>query len=169
MADTAKHLALGLAGEEKASRFLAGKGWRILTRNWRPCGRERGLELDIVAVHAGCLVFVEVKTRRVSCSVAAKENRHGVEDGRPAVSARGEGALPLLVPPREAMTLAKRKKLVRAAGRYLTAHGLWNRACRFDLVCVEEFPDGQSRLEHHSNVIEFGQVVGGGNAAWQPW
>ena len=169
MADTAKHLAMGIMGEEKAARLLAGKGWRILTRNWRPRGAERGLELDIVAMHADCLVFVEVKTRRVPHD-DTEEKRHAGQVGeRNTFSAGEERALPLLVPPRAALTPAKQKKLIRAAGHYLTVHDLWNRPCRFDLVCIEEFPDGQSRLEHHSDVIELRQVVGGGDAAWQPW
>lgn len=169
MAGTAKHLALGLAGEEKASRFLAGRGWRVLNRNWRPRGADQGLELDIVAMHAGCLVFVEVKTRRVPCNGAKEWRRAGQGAGRKAFFAGRECASPLCVPVWAALTPAKRQKLIRAAGHYLTAHDCWSRPCRFDLVCVEEFPDGQSRLEHHSDVIELGQVVGGGNAAWQPW
>ena len=169
MADTVKHLALGIMGEEKAARLLAGKGWRIVTRNWRPRGAERGLELDIVAMHADSLVFVEVKTRRVPHGDVEEKRHAGQEGGRKTSPVNGESARPLIVPPRAALTPAKQKKLVRAAGHYLTVHGLWSRPCRFDLVCVEEFPDGQSRLEHHSDVIELRQVVGGGDAAWQPW
>ena len=158
MADKTAHLALGLAGEDRAARHLADKGWRILARNWRPSGAERGLELDIVALHGDSLVFVEVKTRRVAGA--------GPENGRGA----GAGRAPLLrVPAYAALTPAKRGKLARAAGHYLTAHALWHKPCRFDLVCVEQFPDGRLTLEHHSNVIELRPVVGGGNAAWQPW
>ena len=164
-----KHLALGIMGEEKAARLLAGKGWRIVTRNWRPRGAERGLELDIVAMHADSLVFVEVKTRRVPHGDVEEKRHAGQEGGRKTSPVNGESARPLIVPPRAALTPAKQKKLVRAAGHYLTVHGLWSRPCRFDLVCVEEFPDGQSRLEHHSDVIELRQIVGGGDAAWQPW
>ena len=158
MADKTAHLALGLAGEDRAARHLAGKGWKILARNWRPPGADRGLELDIVALHGDSLVFVEVKTRRVA----------GVdpENGREA----GAGRTPLLrVPAYAGLTPAKRGKLARAAGRYLTTHALWHKPCRFDLVCVEQFPDGRLTLEHHSNVIELRPVVGGGDAAWQPW
>ena len=72
------------------------------------------------------------------------------------------------VPAYAALTPAKREKLARAAGHYLTVHALWHKPCRFDLVCVELF-DGRLTLEHHSNVIELRPVVGGGDAAWQPW
>jgi putative endonuclease len=47
----------GNAGEETAVRYLEGKGYSIVARNWR--GR-RG-EVDIIARDAENLVFVEVK------------------------------------------------------------------------------------------------------------
>ncbi|WP_396656901.1 YraN family protein [Microbacterium sp.] len=51
---------LGRAGEDRAAAHLAGRGWRLLDRNWR-C---RQGELDIVALDGPDLVVVEVKTRR---------------------------------------------------------------------------------------------------------
>lgn len=45
--------------EELAAAFLAGKGMRILEQNYR----DRRGELDIIGVHEGYLVFVEVKYR----------------------------------------------------------------------------------------------------------
>lgn len=54
--------AIGRWGEEVAARYLADKGYTILTRNYRtPAG-----ELDIVALDGDALVFVEVKARRTS-------------------------------------------------------------------------------------------------------
>lgn len=50
---------LGARGEDLAAAYLAGRGYRILARNWRI----REGELDIVAVDGGCIVAVEVKTR----------------------------------------------------------------------------------------------------------
>ncbi len=49
----------GKLGEDLASRYLKGKGYKIIERNYRqPWG-----ELDIVAYsETGVLVFVEVKT-----------------------------------------------------------------------------------------------------------
>lgn len=52
----------GAHGEDLASDFLAGKGYRILGRNYR-C---KGGEVDIIARDGKTLVFVEVKTRRSS-------------------------------------------------------------------------------------------------------
>lgn len=55
----AKHNILGKKGEDIAARFLAGKGYRIIERNWRT-GRD---EIDIIAYDGDTLVIVEVKTR----------------------------------------------------------------------------------------------------------
>ena len=50
----------GRAGEDRAAAHLERRGWQVLDRNWR-C---RDGELDIVALEAGEIVIVEVKTRR---------------------------------------------------------------------------------------------------------
>ncbi|MDR2891748.1 MAG: YraN family protein [Deltaproteobacteria bacterium] len=125
------HLAVGAAGEEAAAAYLHKQGLRILDRNWRP-GRSagsggRGLELDIVAVQGGELVFVEVKTRQTH---------------------KGLEALPA-----DNFTAAKRVKLRRAASFYLSEKQAWDSPCRFDLVCVELDPDGAMNLEHFENVL----------------
>ena len=52
--------AVGAYGERLAARYLTEVGMTILDRNWR-C--DQG-EIDIVAMDDGCLVIVEVKTRR---------------------------------------------------------------------------------------------------------
>ena len=51
---------LGRWGEDLAAKFLVGKGYRVLDRNWK-C---RFGELDLVAEGEGYLCFVEVKLRR---------------------------------------------------------------------------------------------------------
>ena len=52
--------AVGAAYEAKAAKHLESLGYRILERNYR-C---RTGEIDLVAMHEGCLVFVEVKYRQ---------------------------------------------------------------------------------------------------------
>ncbi len=50
---------IGSKGEDLAVKFLEGKGYRIISRNYKtPIG-----EIDIIAEDKGTLVFVEVKTR----------------------------------------------------------------------------------------------------------
>lgn len=141
------HLALGRAGEETALVLLQQKGIRLLAKNWRPKGVSRGLELDLVGEQDGVVLFVEVKTRRLR-----------------AVAERGEG-----FGPEDNFTPRKRANFVRAARCFLSDFDLWEKPCRFDLVCVTFFPQGPPKLEHYVHVIESGTLVGGGDTAWQPW
>lgn len=55
---------LARRGEQRASEFLTGIGYRIVERNWR--SPDTGNELDLVAEYGDCLVFVEVKTARTA-------------------------------------------------------------------------------------------------------
>jgi putative endonuclease len=50
---------LGRQGEELAVQYLCGRGYVVLSRNWR-C---RDGEIDVVATDRARLVVVEVKTR----------------------------------------------------------------------------------------------------------
>ena len=49
----------GQLGETLAGRYLVRRGWTIVARNWSGASGE----LDIVALRAGVLAFVEVKSR----------------------------------------------------------------------------------------------------------
>lgn len=143
------HIRLGRIGEEAAARYIARQGWNLSDRNWRPDGRERGLELDIVARHGDTLVFVEVKTR----SRTPKSNT------RPGTT----------VPVWAALTAQKQARLARAAACYLSATAAWHLPCRFDLICIEQNADKALTLEHYKNVIELGHLVDCGHTTWQPW
>jgi len=57
---TVRRRQIGQEAEELVARRLAARGWRIVERN----ARTRFGELDIVALDAGTLVFVEVKAGR---------------------------------------------------------------------------------------------------------
>ena len=50
---------LGQTGEEEAVKYLEGKGYKILMRNWK-AGKH---EIDIIAETSEFIVFAEVKTR----------------------------------------------------------------------------------------------------------
>jgi putative endonuclease len=52
-------MVLGERGEDCAARFLRRRGYKILVRRFQ----SRGGEIDVVARHKECLVFIEVKTR----------------------------------------------------------------------------------------------------------
>ena len=53
-------LKMGVWGEELAVRYLLGKNYEILERDWHSTHRD----IDIIAQQGECIVFVEVKTRR---------------------------------------------------------------------------------------------------------
>ena len=56
-------------GEEIACKFLKGKGYSIVEKNFR-----KGFgELDIVAIYKNTLIFAEVKTRTTTLFGGAKE------------------------------------------------------------------------------------------------
>lgn len=57
---TPKHLLLGIWGEEEAASYLRQSGYILLERDWHSKHRD----IDVIALHDGVTVFVEVKTRR---------------------------------------------------------------------------------------------------------
>ncbi len=57
-------------GEELAAKYLTGKGYSMLCKNFRI----KGGEIDIIALDGDTLVFVEVKTRSYHSISAALEN-----------------------------------------------------------------------------------------------
>lgn len=140
------HIATGAAGEHLAEEHLRRLGFSVAARNWRPKGTARHLELDIVGNWQGDLVFVEVKTRLPG--PLEKET---------------------FPPALKNFSATKQKNMIKAARAYLTEHGAWDKACRFDLVCVTIVPGGKPLVEHYRNVIELGQTLDSGDASWQPW
>jgi putative endonuclease len=103
--------ALGADGEEEACRLLRGRGYRVLERNYRT----RWGELDAVALEAGELVFVEVRSR--------------------STGEFGSGA--------ESVGPAKQRQLVRMAQMYMSDRRVPpERVCRFDVVEMQPLPEG---------------------------
>ena len=114
--------ALGEFGERWARTYLERNGYRILETNFR-C---REGEIDIVAQHADCLVFVEVRTKTSS--------RFGT--------------------PEESVTVAKQEKLVSVAMSYLQAHEDMPKEWRIDVVAIEVSPNGRvARTELIRNAV----------------
>ncbi|MCC8194057.1 MAG: YraN family protein [Deltaproteobacteria bacterium] len=142
----ASHIATGILGEEEALRYLSGHGFRLVARNWRPAGRERNLELDLIGRWERFLVFVEVKTRNtlVAGATDVPSGLHG-------------------------FTPAKQRAMIRAARAYLGENDLWDAPCRFDLVCITFLSGGTPQVDHYRDVIELGQTLDSGDAHWQPW
>jgi putative endonuclease len=114
---------LGQKGEAAAARFLRRKGYRIVARG----DRAGPGEIDLVAVHRGTVVFVEVKTRSTE------------DDGTPA----------------EAVDEAKQRRLTRLAIAFLKRHRLLERPARFDVVAVT-WPQGKGRptIDHIESAFD---------------
>ena len=108
--------AVGRHGEDVAERWMRERGWEILARNWR-CSQG---EADMVAVDAGALVVVEVKTRRSAT----------------------------LGEPFEAVTRSKLARLRRIAGAWLADDPRRYSAVRIDVLAVRLPRAGAATIEH---------------------
>ena len=95
---------LGREGEDRAAKFLAKKGYKIIERNYST----RSGEIDLVALHNGEVVFVEVKTR----------------------TSDAYGA------PELAVTPQKQRRMIKAALGYIKYKKLHQVPCRFDVVAI---------------------------------
>ena len=102
--------------------------------------RSGSYELDLVCRDGDELVFVEVRLR-------------------------GKGSL---ASPEASMTPAKCRSVVKAARAYLSASGEWDVPCRFDLVCVRD-AGATFELDYYRHVFDISEIMGSGDAAWQPW
>lgn len=113
---------LGQTGEDLAAAFLQKAGYRIIDRNVR----SRYGEIDLVALDKGCVVFVEVRTRR------------SMQFG-----------------PEESVTRRKQERLARLGAWYLKAHRMSTAEWRGDVVAIEMDQAGQVvRLNHIINAVE---------------
>jgi putative endonuclease len=111
---------LGKEGEDRAAHFLTKQGYRILERNYRT----RSGEIDLIALHQGVVVFVEVKTRT--------SNAFGA--------------------PELAVTPAKQRRMVMAAFGYIKHRKLHQVPCRFDVVAISV--SAEKGLELIQNAFE---------------
>jgi putative endonuclease len=107
---------IGNWAEDQATQHIQQAGWTIVKRNFH-C---QGGELDIVAVLADTIAFVEVKFRR----------SHAMG-----------GAI-------SSVPKSKQRSLIRAAQHFLHANPKYYRLHgRFDLICVSGRPQGQVELQ----------------------
>ena len=120
----------GREGEALAERHLRALGCRILERRHR----NRGGELDLIALDGDTVVFVEVKAR------SGKIAGH----------------------PTEAITADKQRRLTAAAMVYLKRRGWLGRRIRFDVISITWLgTEAEPKLEHFRAAFEppgFGQL-----------
>jgi putative endonuclease len=113
---------LGTHGEQLAAEHLRRLGYRIVAQNQR----SRWGEIDLIAQDGDEIVFVEVKTRRVSAAVG----------------------------PEEAMTRAKLHRVEQLAMAYLDEHELEGSSWRVEVVSIETRDDGSApRLRLHQDLL----------------
>ena len=117
-----KRREVGIRGEKLARDFLGKNGYHILESNYRcPEG-----EIDIIARHKDCLVFIEVRTKK----------------------SRQFGS------PEESITPAKMEKLRTVAAHYGQTHDNLPLSWRIDVVAIELNQKGQvSRIELIENAV----------------
>lgn len=113
---------LGARGEALAEAHLRRQGYEILARNYRV----RGGEADLIARQGGCVVVVEVKSRR--------SQRFGA--------------------PVEAVNRRKVRRVLRAGRLFCRAHGLPLASLRGDVVAVDWPPGaGQPSIRHWPSAL----------------
>ena len=110
-----EHLQIGSWGEELAANYLREKGYVILERDWHSGHRD----IDIIAKRDGCIVFVEVKTRR------------SADFGSPV----------------QAVDYRKQHNLLRAINHYIHYRHL-DMLWRFDVISIVGVLGGQPEIEH---------------------
>jgi putative endonuclease len=94
---------LGQWGEDLAARHLCACGYTVVARNYR----HHHAEIDLIVRGYGCLVFVEVRTRK--------------------------GAI--LIDPLSSVTKVKQRHIIRAANFYACLHQI-DEVLRFDIVGI---------------------------------
>lgn len=109
----------GVLGEQLACEFLVKKGYSIIERNYRI----RGGEIDIIAMDAKDIVFIEVKLR--------KSSTFGY--------------------PEEAVGSVKLRRIAKAIKSYLHAKREKYSYIRFDIIALE-YHNNNSTIRHIEDV-----------------
>jgi putative endonuclease len=109
---------LGKQAEQFAAEHLEASGYRVIARNWR-CPRG---ELDLICEKDGCIIFVEVRSRRLTGTYGT---------------------------PEESVNARKQRQVRDTARYYLYAAGLLDRCSRFDAFTVVFDRAGAVRTWNH--------------------
>jgi putative endonuclease len=115
-----KNIDTGNQGELDAIAFLKHKGYTILHHNWRA----QHNEIDIVALHNGLIIIVEVKAR------VTDNTGH----------------------PEQAITKAKIKELKKATQAYMDAHPDVEQI-RFDVIAITYWPGESPEIVHFEDAF----------------
>ncbi len=118
----------GRYGEWLGRKFLKSKGFLIKSTNWRS-PKDRRLEIDVVCLKEGVLVFVEIRARS---ELALVNGFHSIN-------------------------IRKRKSLARAFKSYLSETKPSPEHYRFDVIEIDlpVTKDVKPRIFHHENVAIF--------------
>lgn len=123
---------IGQIGEELAARFLRKNGYRLVAANFKtPVGRNRlGAqvtgEIDLIALDADVLCFVEVKTRSSDAFAA----------------------------PLAAVTLQKQRQIIRTAKMYRKVFRLQSIRFRYDVISIILPENSRPTIELFKNYFD---------------
>ena len=115
-----ENLKTGRLGEEIAKKYLQSNRYAIIGQNYRT----RRAEIDLIALHKGILVFIEVRTKR--------GERFGM--------------------PEESLNRNKKIKLIGNAKAYV-AKKRWKKEYRIDAICIVLDNNYRvNRINHYKNI-----------------
>lgn len=118
---TKERIDLGKIGEDLALRKVKRLGYKVVAKNYRcPLG-----EIDLIAKDRGCLVFIEIKTRKGKSVGYAKE----------AVDER------------------KRRQISKVALAYMKSNDCIDVKARFDVIAINIMGD-QKEIEIITNAFD---------------
>ena len=118
---TKERIDLGKIGEDLALRKVKRLGYKVVAKNYRcPLG-----EIDLIAKDRGCLVFIEIKTRKGKSVGYAKE----AVDGR------------------------KRRQISKVALSYMKSNDCMDVKARFDVIAINIMGD-QKEIEIITNAFD---------------
>ena len=118
---TKERLDLGKAGEDFAFKKIKKLGYKCIERNYRCILGE----IDLIATHGDCLVFIEIKTRKGRDTGYAKE----------------------------AVTHRKMRQISKTALNYMKEHQCYDTKSRFDVIAIS-INQGKPDIEVIQNAFE---------------